>query len=88
MTMADTKKTVDGGDSKELPTPVRRSGGPLALYGEVVREMKKVTWPTWKETYLTTFMVFVMVALTVLFFFVVDTVLSFGERLLIGAVGG
>jgi preprotein translocase subunit SecE len=87
MPMADAKKTMDGGDGKEPPTPVRRSGGPIALYGETVREMKKVTWPTWKETYLTTFMVFVMVALTVLFFFFVDTVLSFGERLLIGAVG-
>ncbi|MDE2184701.1 MAG: preprotein translocase subunit SecE [Alphaproteobacteria bacterium] len=74
-------------DNKDLPSPVRRSGGPLALYGEVVREMKKVTWPTWKETYLTTFMVFVMVALTVVFFFFIDTVLSWGERLLVGAVG-
>jgi preprotein translocase subunit SecE len=83
-----TKKTMDAGDGgKELPTPVRRRGGLLSLYGETVREMKKVTWPTWKETYLTTFMVFVMVTLTVIFFFVVDTVLAWGERLLVGAVG-
>jgi preprotein translocase subunit SecE len=80
-----TKKTMDATmDNKELPAPPRRRGGPIALYGEVVREMKKVTWPTWKETYLTTFMVFVMVALTVIFFFFVDTLLSWGERLLIG----
>ena len=83
-----TKKTMDAtGDSKELTSPVRRRGGPVAFYGEVVREMKKVTWPTWKETYLTTFMVFIMVMLTVVFFFVVDWVLSFGEKLLFGAVG-
>ena len=87
--MADTtKKTADaGGDGKDLPAPVRRRGGIFAIYGETVREMKKVTWPTWKETYLTTIMVFIMVALTVVFFFFVDTVLAYGERLLVGAVG-
>ncbi len=83
-----TDKTTSGGEGgKDLPAPVRRRGGLLSLYGETVREMKKVTWPTWKETYLTTFMVFVMVTLTVIFFFVVDTVLAWGERLLVGAVG-
>ena len=80
-----TKKTM--GDGKELPSPVptHRRGGPIQLYGEVVREMKKVTWPTWKETWLTTVMVFIMVGLTMVFFFVVDTVLAYAERLLIGA---
>jgi preprotein translocase subunit SecE len=78
-----TKKTMDDG-GKDLPAPVRRRGGLLSLYGETVREMKKVTWPTWKETYLTTFMVFVMVTLTVIFFFFVDYILAWGEKLLIG----
>jgi preprotein translocase subunit SecE len=82
-----TKTTMDTKSDKELPAPTRRRGGAVAFYGEVVREMKKVTWPTWKETYLTTFMVFIMVALTVVFFFVVDWVLSMGQRLLFGAVG-
>jgi preprotein translocase subunit SecE len=82
-----TKKTADAGEGKELPAPVRRRGGLLAFYNETVREMKKVTWPTWKETKWTTVMVFFMVLLTVIFFFFVDTVLAWGERLLIGAVG-
>jgi preprotein translocase subunit SecE len=81
-----TKKTMDDG-GKELPAPVRRRGGLFSLYGETVREAKKVTWPTWKETYLTTFMVFIMVTLTVVFFFFVDYFLAFGERLLVGAAG-
>ncbi len=82
-----TDKTTSGSEGgKELPAPVRRRGGLLSLYGETVREMKKVTWPTWKETYLTTFMVFIMVTLTVVFFFVVDYVLALGERLLVGVV--
>jgi preprotein translocase subunit SecE len=86
--MADTtKKTADAAGGTQLPAPVHRRGGLLSLYGETVREMKKVTWPTWKETKWTTVMVFFMVLLTVIFFFVVDTVLALGERLLIGAVG-
>jgi len=79
-----TKKSTDGTGT---PAPVRRRSSVLSFYSETVREMKKVTWPTWKETYLTTIMVFIMVALTVVFFFFVDTVLAFGERLLVGAVG-
>ena len=82
-----TRKTLDAeSDGKELPgaVPARRSGGVIQFYGEVVREMKKVTWPTWKETYLTTIMVFIMVGLTMVFFFGVDSILAWGERLLVG----
>ncbi len=89
--MADaTKKTMDGaaGAGKELPAPVPRARrGVLQFFREVRREgIDKVTWPTFKETYLTTMMVFIMVAVTMLFFFVVDWLLAYGERLLIGAV--
>ena len=52
---------------------------------EVRREATKVTWPTWKETWLTTVMVFIMVALVMTFFAVVDYVLGVGVRLLLGA---
>ena len=84
--MADaTKKTAEAGGGKDLPAPVKRRGNPLAFFGEVRREMNKVTWPTWKETWLTTMMVFIMVGLTMVFFFVVDLVLQYGEYLLIGA---
>jgi preprotein translocase subunit SecE len=82
--MADvTKKTVNDADA-EAPV-VRRRTSPLQFLQEVRREMSKVTWPSWKETWLTTVMVFIMVALTMVFFFVVDSVLAYGERLLIGA---
>jgi preprotein translocase subunit SecE len=81
-----TKKTADASGGKELPppAPVRQRIGPIQFYNETMREMKKVTWPTVKETWLTTVMVFIMVGLTVVFFFFVDTILAFGERLLIG----
>jgi len=79
-----TKKTSDTDDSGA--PPVRRVGV-IEFFQQVRREMKKVTWPSWKETWLTTMMVFIMVGLTMVFFFVVDTVLAYGERLLIGAAG-
>jgi len=68
----------------EPPAP-RRRVSPMQFFQEVRREMTKVTWPSWKETWLTTMMVFIMVGLTMVFFFVVDLVLQYGEYLLIGA---
>jgi preprotein translocase subunit SecE len=80
-----TKKTGDGAGT-DAPPPVRRVT-PVEFFQQVRREMKKVTWPSWKETWLTTMMVFIMVGFTMVFFFVVDTALAFGERFLIGAAG-
>ncbi|HEX3431410.1 MAG TPA: preprotein translocase subunit SecE [Rhizomicrobium sp.] len=79
-----TKKTADTA-GKDLPAPARR-GGVIQFFREVQRETSKVTWPTWKETWLTTVMVFIMVGLMMLFFFAVDWLLAFGERWLIGAL--
>jgi len=78
-----TKKTVIETDA-EAPV-VRRRVSPMQFFTEVRREMSKVTWPSWKETWLTTMMVFIMVGLTMVFFAVVDFVLNYGEMLLIGA---
>ena len=87
--MANGKKATMDQAGKELPAPVPRArrGGPLQFYREVRSEMSKVTWPTWKETYLTTFTVFIMVGVLMVFFFFVDYVLAYGERLLISAAG-
>jgi preprotein translocase subunit SecE len=88
--MAEAKKTMDAtsANSKELPAPAPRARrGLIQFVREVRREgIDKVTWPTFRETYLTTMMVFIMVGLTMVFFFVVDWLLAYGERLLIGAV--
>ena len=70
----------DGGDA-----PVARRANPIQFLQQVVREMKKVTWPSWKETWLTSVMVLIMVVLTMIFFFFVDSILNRGQMLLIGA---
>jgi preprotein translocase subunit SecE len=51
---------------------------------QVRQEMSRVTWPTRKETLVTTAMVFVMVFVAAAFFFVVDQALSYGVRLVFG----
>jgi preprotein translocase subunit SecE len=80
-----TKKTADSA-GKDLSASVRK-GGPIQFFSEVRREMSKVSWPSWKETNLTTIMVFIMVGITMMFFFGVDWILAMGERWLIGALG-
>ncbi len=81
--MADVIKKTDVEDGE--PPVARRRVSPMRFFQEVRREMSKVTWPTWKETWLTTMMVFIMVGLTMVFFFFVDLALQYGEYLLIGA---
>ena len=83
-----TKKTADSsGKDVPAPVPVKRTGL-IQFLREVYREgYEKVSWPSWKETYLTTTMVFIMVGLTMLFFFVVDFVLSAGENWILRAAG-
>ncbi len=60
---------------------------PAQFVREVIAEVKKVTFPTQKETVVTTIMVFIMVSLAALFFLLVDWILSQGVQLLLG-VGG
>ncbi|MFD2205143.1 preprotein translocase subunit SecE [Kiloniella antarctica] len=60
---------------------------PGQLMKEFRQELSKVTWPTRKETMVTTGMVFVMVTLTATFFFLVDLVLNQGVKLILGLGG-
>ena len=52
------------------------SKSPVEFFRQVRTEVSKVTWPTRKETTLTTTMVFVMVVLASIFFLAVDATLS------------
>ena len=48
---------------------------PFKFLQEVRAEADKVTWPTRRETAITTAMVFVMVAVTSIFFLVADQII-------------
>lgn len=60
---------------------------PAEFIREVRREVAKVTWPTRKETTVSTSMVFIMVTLAAVFFLLVDQIIGFGIRLVLG-IGG
>jgi preprotein translocase subunit SecE len=57
---------------------------PLQFIEEVRQETSKVTWPTWKEVWITTIMVLIMVALTSTFFLLADLVISRVIQLVLG----
>ena len=59
------------------PTPIKRKTSPSQFINEVRAETRKITWPTWKETWITSVMVAIMVTFTAVFFLVVDGGLSF-----------
>ena len=58
---------------------------PLKFAREVRIEVTKVTWPSRKETMVTTALVLAMAALTSIFFFVVDQVIGLSVRAIFGA---
>jgi preprotein translocase subunit SecE len=60
---------------------------PLQFLRQVRQEATKVTWPTRKETIISTIMVFIMVIIAALFFFAVDQLLSTGVKLVFGLGG-
>ena len=60
---------------------------PFKFLQEVRAEADKVTWPTRRETMITTAMVFVMVAVASIFFLLADQVMRFIVTLVLG-IGG
>jgi len=57
---------------------------PFRILQEVRAEVQKVTWPTRKETTVTTIMVFVMVLLASLFFLLADQVMRVAVSFILG----
>ena len=57
---------------------------PAQFIQEVRRETSKVTWPTRKESGISTVMVFIMVILAATFFFLVDQILATGVKAVLG----
>ncbi len=58
---------------------------PVKFIGDVRREVARVTWPSRKETAITTALVFGMVILAAVFFLVIDQIMGLGVRALFGA---
>ena len=57
---------------------------PIEFVREVRAEVARVTWPTRRETMITTSMVFIFVVISSLFFLVADKIIGFVVKLLLG----
>ena len=57
---------------------------PLTFIDEVRQEVRKVTWPTWKEVWITTIMVLIMVTLSAIFFLLADQVIGWVVQTVLG----
>ncbi|MGD9294925.1 MAG: preprotein translocase subunit SecE [Roseobacter sp.] len=60
---------------------------PLQFIQQVRAEVAKVVWPTRREVMLTTVMVFIMAALTAVFFAVVDIIIRGGLQAVLSMFG-
>jgi preprotein translocase subunit SecE len=62
--------------AKEESREVKPRISPMVFLQQVRTEVSKVTWPSRRETLITTLMVFIMVILSALFFFVADQAIN------------
>ena len=65
--------------------PPKKPFNLVKFYNEVRAEARKVTWTSWKETWITSVMVGLMVVFTALFFFTVDWILGVGVSAILKA---
>ena len=75
-----TVVTAGGPPAAQAP---KKPFNPAQFLREVDVERKKVSWTSWKETWITSVMVGMMVLMTAFFFFGVDAVLGVAESLLL-----
>ena len=69
----------------DAAAPKKRTSIPQ-FASQVRAEGRKIVWPSRKETWITSVMVFIMGTIAAIFFFVVDTGLAFASRFIL-AIG-
>ena len=63
----------------DAPSPKKKTSIPQ-FFSQVRAEGRKIVWPSRKETWITSVMVFIMVLIAAAFFWIVDTGLGFLSR--------
>ena len=66
----------------DAPAPKKKTS-PGQFFSQVRAEGRKITWPSRKETWITSVMVFIMVLIASIFFWIVDTGLGYAFRYII-----
>jgi preprotein translocase subunit SecE len=67
----------------DAPAPAKKRPSLPQFASQVRAEAKKIVWPSRKETWITSVMVFIMVAIAAAFFWIVDTGLGFASRFIL-----
>src|SRR5579863_4923957 len=81
---SDSLRSTSFSSSEDGCGPLTMAISPFKFLQEVRSETAKVTWPTRRETMITTMMVFVMVALASVFFFASDQIIRYLVTLVLG----
>jgi preprotein translocase subunit SecE len=81
-----TAQPAIAGAAVAADAPKKPKVSPAQFVGQVRAEARKIVWPSRKETWITSVMVFIMVVIASVFFFVVDTGLAFASRTIL-AIG-
>lgn len=80
-------QAAQGGQTVAVDSaPAKPRVSPVQFFQQVQAEAKKIVWPSRKETWITSVMVFIMVVLAAVFFWIVDYALAKGAQWLL-AVG-
>ena len=68
----------------DSPEPKKPRPSITQFYQQVMAEARKIVWPSRKETWITSVMVFIMVVIAAVFFFVVDWLLTLASQWVLG----
>ena len=82
--MAQTTPVKPTGVKPAAVKPVRAKASPVQFFQQVRTETNKGTWPTRRETAITSVMVFLFVIFASIFFLIADFILKQGVGLLLG----
>ena len=75
------------GEQKQSEIVPMATTNPLQFIQQVRAEVSKIVWPTRREVLMTTVMVFIMAALTAVFFALVDLLIRSGLQGLLNLFG-
>lgn len=82
--MANAKRGATSEKGKRKKGFIMAKANPIGYLKNVRAELGKITWPSRKETMVSTIMVFVMVVIMAIFLFLTDQVVAFLVRSILG----
>ena len=71
-------KTPTGTSETTANAPPKKRVGPITFITQVRAEARKVTWTTFRETWIASLMVVIMVVVAAVFFYATDSLVKLG----------